>query len=182
MKKTILGSLLLFFIMLLFGKPLHAQSYLGGGFGTYHIPGAIDPFKGYIPSLTYEYITVNQRESLFADIFTFSKSQENINYTYYYSQLGFKHIYFGDSDEKKLLAWLGGGVALGYAKSNTQGSSDTRTLYGIHMTAGLQYNFQPLIVELKTDFDIVLQPLIENAGTSNILTNLRISFLFPITK
>jgi hypothetical protein len=173
-----------------------SQSFLGLGFGTFNIPGANEfRFRGTGPTLKYEYITRNERSSLYADLSYYSKSytdgnQVNTTYTYYYSQLGFKEFLF-DADSHKLIPYLGGGFALLSNKTDAsyQGSgsgsfstSENRFLWGFHSNIGLQYNIKPVIIELRGNLDLILKPLEESSSVSNILTNLRLCVSLPFSK
>ncbi len=205
--KTILGLAFCFLANAAF-----AQSFFGAGFGTFNIPGAINKFRGTGPTVKYEYITGDQRQSVYADLSFFSKRQQGdsrpvydasgnllgsaeteITFSYIYTQLGFKKLFVGDADERKVLPYTGGGIALVFANSATRYESNVsafpeekvkRFIFGFHFNAGLQYNLKAVILELRGNLDIDLKPLVNDGASdvSNVLTNLRLSVLIPITK
>jgi hypothetical protein len=186
---------------------VRAQLCVGGGFGTFHIPGASQPFRVFGPTLRIENLPENGRVVPYLDISYFSKSEPegttelyNSNgmpiggasvttkFSYIYNQLGFKCLLGADPDEKKIIPYVGGGVALIYARQSTSfqstfdapGYAHGSFLYGFHFNAGIQYNVKAVVFELRGNLDIILKPLVD--AESNILTNLRLSASIPITK
>lgn len=169
------------FIPLLFSISVKSQSFVGAGLGTFNIPGADSKFRGYGPTLEYEFIGYRQRNSGFIDVSYFAKSQYGTKYSYIYSQLGAKSI-FGEADEKKIIPYIGYGIAIVYASSEINDQNSSRTIFGFHFNTGVQYNFKPVILELRGNLDIVLKPLVESSSDSNVMTNFRLSALVPISK
>jgi len=184
----------------------NCQSYVGAGFGTFNIPGATVKFRGFGPSLRYEYIQENQRISAYIDVAYLTKSLDGgtadiynssglpirsvpttNKFSYIYSQLGFKALLGAEADDRKVIPYIGGGIAVLYrtvrssyqTTYNVSDNVDRSWLYGFHFTAGLQYNFKPVILELRGNLDIILKPLVDD--NSNILTNLRLSAIIPIS-
>jgi hypothetical protein len=192
-----------------FSLPATSQSILGAGYGSFNVPGSMQQFKGWCPNIKYEYLSGDMRQSVYADVsyFTHSRLIEGANYIdpdgniisspdviasykYVYSQLGFKTVFGGDVDEKKLLPFVGGGFTLAMEKAvysnkdnlnNDNEYSEKRFLWGFHFSAGAQYNFGPAIIELKGNLDIILKPIDTYSNSSNILKNTRLSILIPIT-
>jgi hypothetical protein len=186
---------------------VHSQLCIGAGFGTFHIPGASDPFRVFGPTLRIEHLPENGRCVPYLDISYFSKSEPegttelyNANgmpigaasvttkFSYIYNQLGFKCLLGSDPDEKKVVPYIGGGMAFIYARQSTSFLSTVNApdnvqgsfLYGFHFNAGIQYNVKAVVLELRGNLDIILKPLVD--AESNILTNLRLSVTVPITK
>ncbi|MHA4807018.1 hypothetical protein ACX0G9_02870 [Flavitalea flava] len=203
----ILSVVLCSFGIFLFTGSANSQTYLGGGFGTFNIPGASMKFRGTGPTLKLEHIQDDDRTILYLDVSYFSKSLSdgtadiyNANgvplgsvpitrkFSYIYSQMGGKVLLGGDADEKKIIPYIGGGVAILYktiktSYQSTYDLSDDVTsawLYGFHCNAGVQYNFGPVILELRGNLDLILKPLVDDV--SNVLTNLRLSASIPILK
>ncbi len=197
----------LFIIYIIISVSARSQLCVGGGFGTFHVPGASTPFRVFGPTLRIEHLPENGRIVPYLDISYFSKSfsegsteiyngngvpqgSANVNtkFSYIYNQLGFKVMLGGDADEKKVVPYLGAGAALIYARQSTSYQStfdvpDDKSwsfLYGFHFSAGIQYNVQSVVFELRGNLDIILKPLVDDV--SNILTNLRLSATIPITK
>jgi hypothetical protein len=195
LKQTFFCRLVLIIILANFIVPAKAQSYLGVGFGTFFIPGASQNFRGYCPTVKYEYIKDNQRSTVYFDLSYFKKQLENEDpkstLSYLYSQIGFKQLIAGDADEKKLLPYLGGGLSAAAVNSkfvyrapspSNGNSTENMFVFGFHFNAGMQYNLKPVILELRGNFDLNLKPLVPASSYSHILTNLRLSALLPLKK
>jgi opacity protein-like surface antigen len=193
----------LFFICILFLMAISisakSQSFVGAGFGTAKVSG--EPFRVFGPTFKYEHFADNRSQSYYFDLTYFSKS-ENGNYSnpndytkknsYIYAQLGFKALLSGDADEKKVIPYIGGGIALSMINqkniinNNSAAavkSSESLFNYGFHFSAGIQYYLKPAILELRGNLDINLKGLAANfSDASNALTNTRVCVLIPISK
>lgn len=163
-------------------------------------------FRGMGPTLKYEYSEYSQ--SAYAEVSYYAKSLDagtvdvydnngipqgyataTEKFSFIYTQLGFKQFFNGDIDEKRFHPYVGGGLAFLYKTIRTSYHSDAgynlsddvykKWLWGFHFNAGVQYNIKPVILELRGNFDIILKPLVD--GNSNILTNLRLVALVPLS-
>ena len=184
-----------------------AQSFVGAGYGTYNVPGASSEFKGYCPTLTYEYLFDNMRQSVYTDV-SFFKNDEmwqgaseidnmgniirepdlQLHTTYLYGQAGAKML-LGEADERKIIPYLGAGFAFAFAKTKSSkviapgemAGSESRLLWGFHFNAGAQYNFGALVVALRGNLDFILKPIDYNSSSSNVLKNTRLAVLIPLS-
>ncbi len=187
-----------------------AQTYAGAGFGTFNIPAASNKFRGWGPTIKLEHVFDNEIVTTYFDLSHFVKNTQgssvsvydnagnNIGsadaqttHSYLYAQTGLKAVFFGEVSEKKILPYLGGGIALVYANATTSYKSSAasldddkmkRFIFGFHLSAGLQYYLQPLVLELRGNLDIDLKPLVPDSNVSNILSNTRLTVLLPLSK
>lgn len=198
-----LSLLVLFTVITIVTK---AQLLVGGGVSTFHVPA--DDFRVLGPTVKLEYVYPEGRRVLYWDASYFTKGidagstsiynsdgilvatpQTTYKYNYIYNQLGFKALFAGDFDERKLLPFIGGGVAVIFkqtkaiyaASPGIKSDPYRQTLFGFHFNAGVQYNIKPVVLELKGNFDIVLKPVSKD-DVSNIVTNLKLCIYVPITK
>jgi hypothetical protein len=185
----------------------YSQLCVGGGFGSFHVPGASTPFRAWGPTLRIEHLPEDGRTVPYLDISYFShtysegsteiydmfgaplgEAQVNTKFSYIYSQLGFKHLLGADPDEKRIIPYIGAGIAVTYVKQlatyqstiNVPDDVSATFIFGAHYSAGIQYNARYAVFELRGNLDIVLKPLVDDV--SNIATNLRLSVTIPITK
>ena len=185
-----------------------SQSLIGIGYGTYNVRGSNVKFKGFGPTLKYEYILSHQRGTVYltASHYTHSRETEksskmegngsityfDINHkqSYLYTQLGFKCLIGGDIDEKKLNPYIGGGLALAFANrqtiySNTSTHNESiskRKILGVHLNTGVQYFLNPVIIELNGNIDLVTKPFDELSDMSYFIANSRLSVILPLFK
>lgn len=186
------------------GIVVNAQLMAGGGYGTFNIPA--DPMRGFGPTAKIEYL--NGVMSAYWDASYFSKANDagyttiyNYDgipvgaakttqyYQYLYNQIGLKAFLFGDFDDKKLLPYLGGGMAVVVETQRLKFKGDPavsdfiyRKIHlGLHFNAGLQYNLNPVMLELRGNFDLIFRP-IGGDDVSNVLTNLRLCVMIPVTQ
>ena len=102
-------TLLILLISLTLHSTAHSQIYLGGGYGTFNVPGASMRFRGTGPTFRFEYTKPHYMASLFIDVSYFEKSTDGgttqiyddngvpvgtasvtYKYSYIYNTLGFK--------------------------------------------------------------------------------------------
>ncbi|TDX02318.1 hypothetical protein [Dinghuibacter silviterrae] len=184
---------------------VRAQVFMGGGYGTFNVPGASEKFRGFGPTFRCEYIEKNERISLYLDASYFEKTMSqgttevydrngvpqgqasvNTRFSYVYNVIGSKILLVTTADEKKINPYVGGGFDFIYAQQRTsyQPSYDAGSgahgsmLYGLQLNTGIQYCIQPVIIELRGNLDFVFKPLVDD--NSNILTNLRLSAMIPL--
>ena len=199
---------LLFVLMTLVCQAVSAQLFAGASFGIFNIPGAnYGRFKGLGPTVKIEY-ALSDGSTAYFDASLYNKEQPSdetliteesgaaigyaetqVKYSIKHLQAGFKGFIGKDVTEKGFSFFLGGGFAVSLVKSvysydlpgyNVSDSKYNSSSYGFHFTSGFQYNFDPVILELKGNFDLVLKPLV--SGSSYILTSSRLGVMIPLTK
>lgn len=185
-----------------------AQGFVGAGYGTYNVPAASSQFKGYCPTVKYEYLFDNKRRSVYTDVSFFKRDEQlqgtsemdntgnimrgpdlQLHTTYLYGQLGAK-VLFGYAEERKIIPYVGGGFAVAFANTKSTLSSapeemagaESRLLWGFHFNAGAQYNFGALLVELRGNLDFVLKTIDHSSSSSNVLKNTRLVVLIPLRR
>jgi opacity protein-like surface antigen len=189
---------------------INAQTYIGAGYGTFNVPEAMDKFRGWGPTVKLAHVLDNEVVVAYLDLSRFTKKSNSGSvslyddagnrigsadtekeYAYLYAQTGLKVLFFGRADNKKILPYAGGGIALVNAVTTTSYKSTIATIdddkykkfiFGFHISAGLRYNLQPVLLELRGNFDIDIKPLVDDSDVSNILRNLRLCALIPLSK
>lgn len=201
-------KLILFFLIITAQIYSSAQLYAGASYGTFNIPAA--EMKGFGPTLKIEYVGYNERQAAYLDFSYYQKNtegngvtiydgngmpvgyaEETDKHSYKHLQLGFKGGFGKKFNKKGFSFFLGGGIAVSFAKMvakytspgyNIPDDKINRTIFGFHFNAGGQYNFGPVTLELKANFDLVLKPLVLNSSTSNVISASRLGILIPLTK
>lgn len=184
-----------------------SQIMAGASLGTFNIPGASVKFKGFGPTIKLEYI-MSDRTSAYLDASLYNKEEDGgetaitdadgafigaaatkAKYSIRHLQLGFKGFFGRDLSEKGFSFFLGGGAAASLVKTtykytlpgyDVSDSKYNNTIFGFHFNAGVQYNFNPIILELKANFDLMLKPLV--TGSSYVISASRLGVLIPLTK
>lgn len=197
-----------FFLAISISYAASSQLMAGAGVGTFNIPGASSQFKGIGPTLKAEYL-MSERTSAYLDVSLYNKNQDagetttitdadgafigeaatRVGYSIRHLQLGFKGVFSKDFSEKGFSFFLGAGAAASLVKSTYKfilpgyeipDSKYHNTLFGFHFNAGVQYNFTPIIVELKANFDLMLKPIV--TGDSYVISASRLGILIPLTR
>jgi opacity protein-like surface antigen len=194
-----------FFVITVSSK-VFSQLTAGASFGTFNIPGAGTKFKGFGPTVKIEHIS--NRQSAYLDVSFYKKGENRGQTTITESdgnyigeadtkaiyritnmQLGFKSVFGKDFFEKGFSFFVGGGIAVPLVKTTYKYTlpgydiSDSKfkdVIFGFHFNAGVQYNFESMIIELKSNFDLVLQPIV--SGSSYVMSTSRLGVLLPLTK
>jgi hypothetical protein len=118
-------------------------------------------------------------------------AEQTDKYSYKHLQLGFKGSFGKKFNKEGFSFFLGGGIVVSFAKVVSEyrypgydipDDKISRTLFGFHFNAGGQYNFGPITLELESNFDLVLKPLVLNSNTSNVISASRLGILVPLTK
>ncbi|MEP7373193.1 MAG: hypothetical protein ABI675_07345 [Chitinophagaceae bacterium] len=184
-----------------------SQLMAGASIGTFNIPGASKRFKGIGPTVKLEYL-MSERTSAFLDASLYNKNEDEgettitdadgayigeaatvAKHSIRHLQLGCKALFRRDFDEKGLGFFIGGGVAYSLVKTTYKytlpgydipDGKYNNNQFGFHFNAGAQYNFARVIVELKANFDLMIQPLV--SASSYVITGSRLGVLIPITK
>jgi opacity protein-like surface antigen len=187
-----------------------AQTFIGAGYGTFNVPGAVNKFRGWGPTVKLEHVLDNEVVVAYFDLSRFRNTRNNnsvslyddggnrvgsadteTEYAYLYAQTGLKVLFFGRVEDKKILPYAGGGIALVKATTTTSYKTPLTTIdddkyrrfiFGFHISAGLQCNLQQVVLELRGNFDIDIKPLTDDSDVSNILRNLRVCALIPLLK
>src|SRR5918993_1861834 len=117
-----------------------AQLFVGAAYGTFNVPGALESFRGYGPTLRIEYTgEYQERTQFFLDASVYSKDQEglmseifdpegrpvgygatSIAYRIKHIQLGFKKTMAGDFAESRLNWFIGAGGVLSFPNTNSK--------------------------------------------------------------
>jgi opacity protein-like surface antigen len=206
MRHLVINFFLLTNLVVLFDSA-KSQTYLGAGIGTFNVPGAINKFRGFGPTIKFEYLPA--QAALYIDLSRFSKkidegsvdlhdnsgnvvgkADAQTTFSYLYSQLGLK-VFFAAAHEKKLLPYACGGTALIFANTTTSYASNVYTvdddkmnrfIFGFHLGVGLQYDLKSVMLELRGNLDLDTKPLVNDGSSdvSNVLTNTRLSVLIPL--
>jgi hypothetical protein len=199
---------ILFFIATGIFYAAYPQIMAGASVGTFNIHGAGEKFKGVGPTIKLEYGMSDDKSTSYLDGSLYIKRCNSAETTItdsagvvigqantkaYYSikhlQLGLKRMFARDVSEKGLSFFFGGGIAVSSVKTtykytlpgyNIAESKITNTLFGFHFNGGAQYNFDPIIIELKGNLDLMLKPLV--TGDSYAISTTRLGVTIPLTK
>ena len=184
-----------------------SQFMVGASIGTYNIPGAGNKFKGIGPTIKVEY-GMTDRQSSYLDASLYNKEEyfgettitnssgavigradTKVHYSIKHLQLGLKRIFVRDWSDKGLALFFGGGIAVSQAKTTYKytlpgyeipDDKFSKTIFGFHFNAGVQYNLAPVIIELKGTLDIMIKPLVR--GDSYVMSTTRLGVLIPLKK
>jgi len=197
----------LLFIVINIFYTASSQIMAGASIGTFNMPGAGTKFKGIGPTIKLEY-GKSDRSSVYLDGSLYNKKQNSpsttitdgagayigeadtkAHYSIRHLQLGFKNIFGKDLSDKGFSFFVGGGIAISLVKTTYKytltgydipDSKYNNTLFGFHFNAGVQYNLDPIIIEFKGNFDLMLKPVV--TGDSYAILASRLGVLIPLEK
>jgi hypothetical protein len=116
-------------------------------------------------------------------------AEENTRYSVKHLQLGFKSFLGKPADVRSLTFFLGGGASVLFEQTKNSYKLDGYTIpdskfnqkmFAFHFHLGVQYNFDPVIIELKGTCDLAMKPMI--SASSYFVSSTRLGVLIPITK